>query len=115
LFTHRDNAYHHYRRHSRRGRAALMAGLPARIELLSHCNTFPFPPAAVARLASRVLGSRSTTDLRVPLGPINGMLRSIFASERHLLGRARLPFGLSLVLVARRLEAQIAPASSIDG
>ena len=115
LFTHRDTAHHHYRRYSRRGLAALMAGLPARIELLSHCNTFLFPPAAASRLASRVLGSRSTTDLRVPSDPINGMLRSIFASERHLLGRAWLPFGLSLVLVARRLEAQVAPAGANDG
>lgn len=103
LYAHRDVAHHHKRRYSRRDLARLMRGLPVVVELLSYCNTLLFAPAAVSRLASRWLGPHKTTDLRVPAGPINRTLGAIYAAERHLLRRVTLPFGLSLVLVVRRL------------
>jgi SAM-dependent methyltransferase len=104
LYAHRDAVHHHKRRYDRRRLAGLMQGLPVQIELLSCCNALLFAPAALLRLASR--WSRSCnwrgTDLRVPPGPVNRVLQGVYAAESYLLGRMALPFGLSLVLVARR-------------
>ena len=111
LYTHRDAAHHHKRRYSRRSLARLMDGLDVRVEALTHANTLLFAPAAACRLASRWLPPRGLTDLRVPPGPINRGLQAIYTAERHVLGHVRLPFGLSLVLVARRLGPGAAPAA----
>ncbi|HUU82889.1 MAG TPA: methyltransferase domain-containing protein [Phycisphaerae bacterium] len=105
LYARRDAAHHHKRRYSRRALASLMDGLPARVELLSFCNTFLFPPAAAVRVASRLLPSHQSTDLKVPPGPMNKALEALYATERHVLGRFPLPVGLSLILVARRLDS----------
>lgn len=104
LYAQRDAAHHHKRRYSRRDLVRLMDGLPARAEVLSFCNTILFPPAAAIRLAGRLLPPRRATDLTVPPGPMNKALEALYATERHVLGRVPLPIGLSLVLVARRLD-----------
>jgi hypothetical protein len=36
-------------------------------------------------------------------GPaVNAMLKAIFSAERHLIGRVRMPIGVSLLAVAER-------------
>ena len=41
-------------------------------------------------------------DARMPGRLANRVLRAIFASERHFIGRMRLPFGVSIAIVARK-------------
>jgi len=110
LFTHRDVAHHHKRRYSRRSLVALFDPLPAEILLLSYCNALLFAPAAIGRLASRWARASRPTDLRVPPWPLNRALESVYAAERHLLGRFPVPYGLSLVVVARKSSEPPPPA-----
>jgi SAM-dependent methyltransferase len=94
-----DVQMHHRRRYSARGlRGALRsAGLQAL--RLSHFNTLLFPLAVAERLAERLAGSnRAATS--IPPAWINAGMRGIFASERALIGRMPLPFGLSLLALA---------------
>jgi hypothetical protein len=40
----------------------------------------------------------------MPARLLNRTLRTVFASERHLVGRLPLPVGVSLLVVARKAE-----------
>lgn len=102
LWSPRDEHHHHKRRYTSDAFAKLFQQPGLKMELFSHYNTWLFPPAAVARVARRWFPPKDGMDLHVPPAPINRMLQWAFASERHLLGRVRLPFGLSLIAIARK-------------
>lgn len=105
LYSPRDARHHHHRRYSKRQFRALWPSTAATIELLSHYNTLLFAPAAAMRLANKAWGrnaDRPIRDLRIPSKPINRLLAETMAGERTLLGRVPMPFGLSLIAVARK-------------
>jgi 2-polyprenyl-3-methyl-5-hydroxy-6-metoxy-1,4-benzoquinol methylase len=106
LFSPRDAHHHHFRRYGKQQFAALWQGAQVETLLLSHYNTLLFPPAAIVRLASKVLRPATVHgDLSTPLRPINHVLTQLMASEANLLGRLSLPFGLSLIGVIRKHPA----------
>jgi hypothetical protein len=70
-----------------------------RVRYRSHFNTVLFPLIAAARIAGRVL-RRDAGDDAIPPRPFNRLLKGLFGAERHLVGWAALPFGVSLALVA---------------
>ena len=103
LWSKRDAHHQHKRRYSKPQFRRLFDQPGMKLELLSHMNTMLFPAAAAARLTRKLFPIKDgQTDLRVPPAPVNAALRTAFASERALLGRAWMPFGLSLVAVARK-------------
>jgi len=106
LYSPRDAAHHHFRRYSKQRFRGLWSSEQSRVELLSHYNTFLFPAAAYARVASEFRESRNASgDLTVPVWPVNSLLASVMQCERNLLGRVAMPFGLSLVGVMRKFAA----------
>lgn len=94
-----DEHLHHKRRYSRQALAAGCAHAGLAVHHLSHFNTLLFPLAVAGRLYEKAAG-RTAAAAALPAPAINAALRSTFAFERHLLGRMRLPFGLSLMAVA---------------
>lgn len=103
LWTHHDEHHSHYRRYTLGSLRKLFQRAGLKVELASYCNSLLFPLMLTTRVAARVRqgGRRSYSALRLPWGPVNRALRSVFGSERHLLSFARLPFGGSVVCVAR--------------
>jgi SAM-dependent methyltransferase len=76
------------------------------VERLSWANTVLFPPAVAKRLLERSAnghdGRAGEPDLWQPPGPINAVLESAVAVEALAIPRGvPLPFGLSLLAVAR--------------
>jgi SAM-dependent methyltransferase len=73
------------------------------VERLSWANTVLFPPAVAKRLLERSSDhDQAEPDLWQPPGPINAMLESAVAVEALAIPRGiPLPFGLSLLAVAR--------------
>jgi len=105
LWTTRDAHHHHRRRYQRRAFTDLFVRAGLCVRLSSYMNTVLFPIAAMERLYRRVKPlSEGVGDLAVPPRKINALMRSAFASERHLLGRVRLPFGLSVICVAQNRD-----------
>jgi SAM-dependent methyltransferase len=103
LWSKWDEHHHHFRRYTRTGLKRLIDQTQLRIELLSYYNFWLFPLAAATRLAGNVVRSNSAVgSIRIPSAPVNSSFRTIFSSERKLLGRVNLPFGLSLIAVARK-------------
>lgn len=100
LWSAHDVALGHRRRYTRarlRG-AAEAAGFV--VERISYFNTLLLPAIAAVRLRRRLLG-RDGHDLHRPAPMVNRALERVFAFERRLLTRLDLPFGSSLLLIAR--------------
>jgi SAM-dependent methyltransferase len=104
LWSHWDTIHHHYRRYSRSSFRQLLTRPDLRIEVLSYANSALFPVAASVRMYQRMTGVKDDkAAMKVPAAPVNWMLRTVYSNERHLLGRLPIPFGLSVVAVARKM------------
>jgi SAM-dependent methyltransferase len=99
MWSAHDVVSHHKRRYSKRSLKKLIEGSPLRLEAMGYLNSLLLPAAIAERLASKARGKQDA-DLWLPPRPVNAMLETLFASERHLIGRVPLPPGLSLFAIA---------------
>jgi SAM-dependent methyltransferase len=106
LFGPHDVALAHYRRYRLPQMRALLRGAGFEIEKLSYFNTLLFLPSATVRLAAKWLPSRRNIASDAGHLPtfLNELLFRIFAWECRLLRSWRLPVGLSIMAVARRVS-----------
>jgi SAM-dependent methyltransferase len=102
LWSAHDRALHHKRRYRKSELVAKVVEAGFRLDYVTYFNTFLFPVVAMVRLLHNLLGSRVDTDVALPAQGLNLVLQKIFAAEKALLPQLRLPFGVSLLLVARR-------------
>lgn len=73
------------------------------IEHLSYANMLLFPVAMFKRIAERILPPKQNgSDLTLNTSGINSILHSILGFEAPFVARTRLPFGLTIVTVARK-------------
>ena len=104
-----DEQLHHKRRYDRKELQAKLRRAGLRIETLSYSNMLLFPAALALRLSDRlrqVIGdTRKASGTGILPFPINRSFTAIFGAERLLAGRLNLPFGLSLLAVARADQA----------
>jgi len=104
LWGAQDAVNQHLRRYTRGtlGAAFARAGLPP--PRMTYFNTLLFPAIAAVRWTRRALGLadrlRTDFDDNRP-GLVNDFLEGLFASERHLIRRAALPIGVSLLATLR--------------
>ena len=101
MWSAHDEAHHHKRRYRKRAIAGLLDAAGFETALLSHFNSLLFPAAALSRVAGK-LRKRDHADDAMPPAPVNRLLDRLFGLEKRLVGRLPLPFGVSLVAVARR-------------
>ncbi|TAK37407.1 MAG: class I SAM-dependent methyltransferase [Lysobacteraceae bacterium] len=101
LWSRHDDLNHHKRRYTKAGLAGVLDRAGLQPAFLSYYNTLLFPAALAGRMIQKAGGSTSDTTLTIPPSPLNALLTSVFSSERHLLGMSPLPFGLSLVAIAK--------------
>jgi SAM-dependent methyltransferase len=91
---------HRYSRSELRGKLRKAAFAPL---LLSYANCLLFPLAAAKRLGEHLVKTRQQgSDLTLPVGPLNGVLGRVLAAEAPLVRGIGLPFGLTLVALARK-------------
>ena len=102
MWSRHDELHHHKRRYRLRAYRAMFEAVGLEIVKASHFNTLLFPPIAAVRAVKMMAGSKSADDDSMPPAPLNGLLGGLFAAERHWLAHAPLPFGVSIVLIARR-------------
>lgn len=99
-----DELAHHRRRYTRRSVLKTLEGTSLEPLYATYFNTLLFPLAVAVRLAESAL-RRQTDEQSVPPRVLNATLRTVFRSERKALASMwRLPWGLSVLLVARRVK-----------
>ncbi len=101
LFGAHDRELHHKRRYTRAGLRARLEAAGFVVERLSYMNAPLLPVAFVLRGLDRLLGRERATATGVPVAPVNALLTWLFGAEALILPKTDLPFGLSLLAVAR--------------
>jgi SAM-dependent methyltransferase len=117
LWSVHDESFGHYRRYDMARFARLWRDLPVRELLASYFNTRLYPVVRYLRRRNQKRGRTSGeagTDLHVPARPINALLETLFAGERHALidvlrGHRDDGYtgGVSLMAVLQRGEGEI--------
>jgi len=103
LWSGHDEALHHRRRYRKGPLREVVAASGLEVDWISYYNATLFPPVATIRMARRLLGGGSQeADVGATDGWSARLLQGVFAAERHVVGRWTLPFGVSLIGVARR-------------
>jgi SAM-dependent methyltransferase len=99
LWSAHDEAHHHKRRYTLKTLGPIVREANYKIIFHSYMNTILFPIIAGLRVIKQ---SRGNDDLFMPPSILNYLLYKTFAIERHLLKLVSLPFGTSLLVLARR-------------
>jgi SAM-dependent methyltransferase len=100
LWGRHDELLGHRRRYTARSLRAAVQGAGFAIERVTYFNTLLAAPIVAVRFV-RTLRGRPEHDLDRPRRLINGLLWRTFAAEAGLLRLGSLPFGISVLLVAR--------------
>jgi len=96
-----DDVSNHRRRYTLPGllRAVEAAGFS--VEWSSYANISFFLPVLLVRTVMRWFGLRANTEYGINISLMNGPFSRLFAAERFVLNKGRLPFGVSAVCIAR--------------
>ncbi len=74
------------------------------LEKVSYANTFLFLPILAKRLLEAKRGQRQQSDLNLPPPALNRALASILSLEARLLRYVSLPWGFSVMCLARKIK-----------
>ncbi len=106
LWSAHDEANQHYRRYTLKGYRELVKSTGLKIVYASYFNTLLFPLAAGARVLENCKPVKDNTeegigDLELPYSTVNFLFRKIFELESSIAGKVRMPFGLSIIVIAK--------------
>jgi SAM-dependent methyltransferase len=105
LWSDWDVMLHHHRRYDLAGLKALFPEARWTLEHAAYTNSAVYPAVWLVRRMRGILGNASASgehgrfEDRIPPSPVNALLRGLFTFPARL--GWRLPFGVSLLLVAR--------------
>jgi SAM-dependent methyltransferase len=109
LWSMHDTMHHHKRRYSLPPLIRMLERAGYKVTFASYINFWLFPLIALVRVVDRLSGGRiigkkpdSNAELSIPPAPVNRLLEAVFASESGLIRKLRLPFGVSILLVAEK-------------
>jgi 2-polyprenyl-3-methyl-5-hydroxy-6-metoxy-1,4-benzoquinol methylase len=102
MWSAHDEALHHKRRYTATRLKAAMQKAGYKIERLTYTNMFTFFPAAAVRLFKKAIGSKGSTDQAGSSKLANKFLLTVYRVEMGLMRITPLPFGLSVLCVAKK-------------
>jgi SAM-dependent methyltransferase len=101
-----DEAVHTRQRYGRKELTEKLDRAGFRTIYVTYANCFLFPIAVLKRFADRrSRKSNKSSDVQPLSASVNRLLLSVFRLEAQVVRRSRLPFGLSLIAVARNPPA----------
>jgi len=102
LWSAHDDLNQHKRRYTAKELSSKLLAAGFSIEKLSYFNTLLFPVVYVVRKLNNLLGRDGASDVEMPGQVANFVLTKIFGLEKYLLRFMNLPFGVSILAVARK-------------
>jgi SAM-dependent methyltransferase len=105
------------RRYNRKLLAEELSGAGLQVEWMSYTNALLFPIVLGARLVQRALRldtpDETGREIEVPAAPVNAAFDAILAIEAALLRVVNMPFGSSLLCMARKDDRRVtSPAAA---
>ena len=101
LWSRHDDLNHHKRRYTRAQLRQVIEQAGLKLERITYFNTLLFPLIAAIRLAQKQFKLQDSDDLTMPSSAVNRILTWIFGLERLWIAGIPMPFGVSLIAVAR--------------
>jgi SAM-dependent methyltransferase len=104
LWSDFDRFSGHRRRYSKEELKCKVEQAGFEVTKLSHFNTILFPVVWAVRVVKNFLGKWKSlsSDLEMPAKSLNTVLTDVFALESGLMAHGDLPFGVSLLCIARK-------------
>ena len=103
LWSEHDDLAHHKRRYNKKGLLKAFKKSKLEVGFIGYFNFWLFPMIYIVRKMNNILGKKGRSDVSMPkVRIINKILQKIFASEKFLLDKIRLPFGVSLMVQAKK-------------
>lgn len=97
-----DEQVHTNRRYTKKLVKDLLEQSGFIVEHISYANTFLFPLAVMKRLSEKIFHSKTQSDLTLDTGIFNEIFKHILASEAGIISKIGMPYGLSVIVVARK-------------
>lgn len=101
LWSPADDLNHHRRRYTA-GSLGKVIGQMLSIEHLTYFNTLLFGAILCGRVVEKALNRGGDDGAQVPQEPMNSLLRRLFELEANVVADRQLPFGVSILCVARK-------------
>ena len=110
LWSHHDDVNHHYRRYTLSQLKLLSSSNKLKVEFNSYFNFFLFFPIAFYRLSiSRIFktrkGAGSDFEINSKSRFLNDIFFKIFKFEEKIITRSKLPVGVSIISVLRKVTS----------
>lgn len=102
LWSPHDEANGHYRRYSLDGLHGRVEAAGFEVVTDTYFNTLLFPAVFIARSLGRLRRKSAASDLGEVPRLLNAFLEKTFSLEARLVGRVRLPVGVSALCLARK-------------
>jgi len=99
-----DDVSNHRRRYTLPSLLKAVEAAGFSVEWSSYANASFFLPVLVVRSVMRWLRLRADTEYRINIPSLNGPFAQLFAAEQFVLKRGKIPFGVSAICIARRVE-----------
>lgn len=102
LWSNHDEVHHHYRRYTKKALFNLCKESGYEIKYHSYFNFLLFPLVVSIRFFKKVFKIKSSDD-KPTSKIINNVLIKIFGFEANLIPRLKLPFGLSHIIILKKM------------
>ena len=102
LWAPHDDFNQHRRRYTKKQLIETVLSAPLKIEYSTYFNTFLFPFMAPYRIFTKFVDDNNSMSVSQPPVLLEYVLKNIFSAERRFLPSITFPFGLSVLLVAKR-------------
>lgn len=104
LWSEHDVIHMHYRRYTKKQIVSMFREAGFEVTFSSYYNFFLFPLAALKRIADKILKTKKKdTEPVEEVAPwLNSIFTKIFSAEAAFLPQIRFPFGVSIVLTAKK-------------
>ncbi len=106
LWSKHDVMNHHFRRYTYKKLRQKITDSSLKISYLSYYNVILFPAVATIRILQHLTPLKKKRIGNSAINScLNRILLQLFSIEKHLIGRLRLPFGISLIGIAQKPPA----------
>jgi SAM-dependent methyltransferase len=97
-----DDISHHRIRYTKKQIIERVKDAGFEIERATYANITFFAPILVGRAVMKLTGIKPESENNITIGALNGFLGKLFGAERLWLKNFNFPFGVSIVIVARK-------------
>lgn len=99
-----DDISHHRIRYTRKQIVERLEKAGYTVERATYANFTFFAPILGGRTLMKLTGIKPDSENNINVSALNGLFGKIFSAERHILKNLDFPFGVSIVIVARKSE-----------